>query len=306
MKTRLLVVLAALMVAFGVLSVFAQPSNVTATAPVYVPDTTHQNDPLPEGVIAWDATLKAVDAVEGTDFAKFTFTFTNIAVNADITRMTNSLDGVTNVLVVTNSIAPCPITILNVHPGCGCTTADLPPVPWTLAPGEAGTMKFSVNLAGKQGTLFKTVTVTTDKGKRDLMLRINLTPAPKIEMTEEQKAAGIAAAKVDRQAVFKGDCASCHLKNVEGKYGQELFKNICAICHEAEHKATMVPDLGKLNVPTNVEFWRTWITYGKPGSLMPAFAKSQGGPLNDMQIASLAQYLAAIHPSAPANGEPAK
>ena len=30
---------------------------------------------------------------------------------------------------------------------------------------------------------------------------------------------------------------------------------------------------------------------GKAGSLMPAFATSQGGPLNDLQIASLAAYL---------------
>ena len=46
-----------------------------------------------------------------------------------------------------------------------------------------------------------------------------------------------------------------------------------------------------------MEFWRTWITAGKAGSLMPAFATSQGGPLNDMQIASLAAYLNAVIPS---------
>ena len=67
----------------------------------------------------------------------------------------------------------------------------------------------------------------------------------------------------------------------------------------------MVPDITKLTVPTNEEFWRTWITYGKPGSLMPAFAQSQGGPLTDIQIASLATYLNAIHPpkAAPAEGK---
>jgi mono/diheme cytochrome c family protein len=52
-----------------------------------------------------------------------------------------------------------------------------------------------------------------------------------------------------------------------------------------------------LTAPTSHEFWRTWITYGKPGSLMPAFATSQGGPLTDMQIASLASYLDAAHPA---------
>jgi hypothetical protein len=53
----------------------------------------------------------------------------------------------------------------------------------------------------------------------------------------------------------------------------------------------MVPDLHALKTPTNYEFWRIWITHGKPGSLMPAFATTDGGPLSDMQIASLASYL---------------
>ena len=115
-------------------------------------------------------------------------------------------------------------------------------------------------------------------------------------MSEEERARGIAAAKLDRQAVFKGDCVSCHAKNIEGKYGQQLFASVCAVCHEGNPRASMVPDLHNLKDPTNEEFWRTWITAGKAGTLMPAFATSQGGPLNDMQIASLAAYLNAIIP----------
>ena len=130
----------------------AQPSNDIVSAPVYVPDESHMDEPLPDGVIAWDATLKAVDVVDGTDFARFTFSFTNITPNI--------------------------LTILNVHPSCGCTTAELPPVPWQLSPGTSGEIKLSVNLAGKAGILFKTVGVKSDKGKKDLMLRINITPAP--------------------------------------------------------------------------------------------------------------------------------
>lgn len=262
----------------GVFSVVAQNSGEVASAPVYVPDTTHQNDPLPDTVVTFDAVLKAVDAIEGQDFARFTFSFTNVTTNI--------------------------VTVLDVHPSCGCTTAELPPRPWQIPPGTSGTFKLSVNLAGKTGTLFKTAGFITDKGKRDLMLRINLTPPVAVKMTEEQRMAGVQAAKVDRQAIFKGDCASCHLPNLAGKQGQELFKTVCGICHEAEERATMVPDLAKLKVPTNEEFWRTWITFGKPGSLMPAFAKTQGGPLDDMQIATISQYLTAAHPSqVPAVGQ---
>jgi mono/diheme cytochrome c family protein len=252
----------------------APPATIpppTASKPVFVPDYSRAGQPLPNGILAWDALTKAVDAVEGQDFARFAFTFTNI-----------SRDNV---------------TILSVKPGCGCTAAELPPVPWTITPDTSGTIKLNVNLANKYGTLFKTATVTTDQGNKVLMLRINILPLAPVKMTDAQIADGIAKAKVDRQAVFRGDCASCHAKNVANKYGPQLYESVCGVCHEAEHRATMVPDLNNLKVPTNRDFWRTWITFGKPGSLMPAFATSEGGPLTDMQIASLAAYLNSTRPS---------
>ena len=259
-----------LSLATGIFFAAAQPANTVTNAPV--PDTTHAGEPLPDGVLAWDALTKSVDATNEQEFARFTFSFTNINISN--------------------------VTVVSVHPSCGCTTAELPPVPWLIPCGATGEIKLSVNLQGKIGTLFKSVNVTTDRGNKNLMLRINILPPPPMpEMTEEQRAAGVAAAKIDRQAVFKGDCANCHLKRIEGKYGQLLFDAICAVCHEAKNRATMVPNLANLQVPTNEEFWRAWITAGKAGSLMPAFASSQGGPLNDLQIASLAAYLNAIHPS---------
>ena len=255
-------------VTFLCITAAAQPSNSVATAPDY----SHANEPLPDGVINWDALLKTVDISNDQQVAQFTFNFTNVS--------------------------PIAITVLTVRPSCGCTAAELPPVPWLIPSGTNGQIKLTVNLQGKTGTLFKSVNVATDRGNKNLMLRINILPPPPLpEMSEAQRAAGIAAAKIDRQAVFKGDCASCHLKKVEGKYGQQLFAAICAICHEAKNRASMVPDLHNLQVPTSEEFWRACITVGKEGSLMPAFATSQGGPLNDLQIASLAAYLNATCPS---------
>jgi mono/diheme cytochrome c family protein len=256
----------------GIFSAAGQTNRTVTTAPVYVPDYSHSGQPLPDGVLAWDALFKAVDATNGQDFARFTCSFTNVS--------------------------PDRVAILNVHPSCGCTTAELPPVPWLIPAGSNGIISIKVNLEGKIGTLFKSVAITTDKGMKSVMLRINILPPPPMPpMSEAERAAGIAAAKLDRQAVFKGDCASCHLKNVGGKYGQQLYAAVCSVCHEANPRATMVPDLHHLQVPTNEEFWRTWITAGKAGSLMPAFATSQGGPFNDLQIASLAAYLNAVNPS---------
>ncbi len=249
----------------------ATTPTVAATSAVYVPDMTHANDPLPEGVFAWDELTKATDAAADQPQAHFTFSFTNIS--------------------------PGNVAIVKVKPSCGCTTAQLPPLPWIVAAGASGQIPLTVNLAGKSGTVFKTVNVSTDKGSKTLMLRINILPPVIPMMTDADRARGLAAAKVDRQAVFKNDCATCHAKPAEGKYGPALFNAVCAVCHEAEHRATMVPDLHAIKTPTNVDFWQTWIMHGKPGSLMPAFCTAEGGPLNDMQIASLAIYLNATIPS---------
>ncbi len=312
----------------------AQTDAAVASAPAYVPDLSHQNDPLPDGVFAWDELLKAADTTNGQDFARFVFSFTNVYQSVTVTALTNistftNVVSVTNTIAVTNSsfffskkistsekvslvenytyatnissttnTAAQPLTILDVHPSCGCTTVELPSRPWTIPPGGSGQIKLAVNLAGKAGIVFKTASVATDHGKKDLMLRINIAPpAPARVMSDSERAAAMAAAKVNRQAVFQGDCASCHSPKSPNEFGAELYKSVCAVCHESEHRASVVTDLHALKVPTNAEFWKTWIYGGKPGSLMPAFAQAQGGPLTEMQIASLAAYLDMAFPS---------
>ena len=61
------------------------------------------------------------------------------------------------------------------RPSCGCTTAKLPPLPWTLAPGTNGQMEATVNL-WQSGTLYKSLTVYTDKGFKTLQLKITILP----------------------------------------------------------------------------------------------------------------------------------
>ena len=102
------------------------------------------------------------------------------------------------------------------------------------------------------------------------------------------------------RSVFKADCARCHAEPANGKLGQPLFAAVCGICHEAANRATMVTDLHNLSYPTTPEVWKNWIVHGKPGGMMPAFAISEGGILNDEQINSLVNYLVAAIPSKPA------
>jgi mono/diheme cytochrome c family protein len=244
--------------------------NVTSP-PVFVPDTSHANDPLPDGVLAWNSLMQETNAAADQAEAHFVFNFTNVSSGN--------------------------VVILDAHGSCSCTTTELPSKPWIIPPGTNGQIGATVNLSGKSGMQFKLVTVTTDHGKKDLSLRINILPPVIPTLTDAERARGVEMAKADRQAVFKGDCASCHVPKIEGKYGQTLYDAVCAICHEGEHRAAMVPDLHNLKVPTNDEFWRTWIAHGKPGSLMPAFSTAEGGPLNDTQVGTIASYLNFAIPS---------
>ncbi len=179
--------------------------------------------------------------------------------------------------------------------------AKLPEQPWKLAPGTNGQISATMNLAGKSGTSVKTLTVNSDKGPKLLFVQATILPpsATPVVMTAMDREANQKLAIADRQGVFKADCASCHAAPAKDKLGQPLYAAVCGICHEAEHRATMVTDLHNLPYQTTPEIWRNWITHGKPGSLMPAFALAEGGILTDEQISSLVSYLVAAIPSKP-------
>jgi mono/diheme cytochrome c family protein len=257
--------------------IFAADSNptnlVVTTSPVYVPDTSHASEALATNTLVWDSTSKETNAAADAGNAHFDFSFTNVSAGN--------------------------VVILNVHTSCGCTTAQLPPLPWIIPAGTNGQIGANVNFAGKSGTLLKTMTVTSDKGFQTLTLKITILPPVVPTQSEADRARALEMAKADRQAVFRGDCATCHVKPGEGKYGKALYDAVCGICHEGKDRATMVPDLHNIKTPTNVDFWQTWTAHGKAGSLMPAFSTADGGPLSDMQIASLAGYLNMTIPSPP-------
>jgi mono/diheme cytochrome c family protein len=267
--------------------VAAQPVVVPPPATLQPPPATPMApppQPALENFIAFDAEQKAVSVTNGTIAAQFTFNLTNVS-SADV-------------------------TINFVQTSCGCTVAKLPSNPWKMAPNEHGEISATMQLAGTPpgGTKIKTLTVNTDKGNKALYVKATVLPdaAPMTEMdrTNAQK-----IALADRQAVFKGDCARCHVtpaKDAAGqdKMGKDLYTAVCGVCHEAEHRASFVADLHHLPEPTNAEFWKNWVAHGKPGTLMPAFAKTEGGILSDAQIASLTQYLTETIPSHPATIAP--
>jgi cytochrome c553 len=227
--------------------------------------------PVPAGPdpLQWDSMTKDYTAKPGELVANFSFALTN-----------KSKDDV----------------VINwVRPSCGCTVAKLPPTPWKISPEQGGTIDLTVDLRGKFGNISKYVTVDTSHGQRMLNLRISIpTTGPVAGI--DNRTQNIQMAMGDRQAVFKNDCAHCHVTPTISKKGEALFQAGCAICHEAPHRATMVPDLKTLKVHPTRDYWNQWITNGKVGSLMPAFAQEQGGPLSKEQIDSLADYLTNYYP----------
>ncbi len=249
------------------------PAGITS-APVVVPGTTAPQAlppvPVPPAMntaFKWDAEQKEVTPKPGETNAPFTFAFTN----------TSSSE----------------VIITGVRASCGCTMVSTPAIPWKIPAGSNGQISASVDLRGKSGVLMKSLSVDSTAGPKYLIMKINLgaTDYANAASGQMDRVRNQQLAMTDRQVVFRGDCARCHVQPAVGKTGESLFSAACAICHEGPHRATMVPDLRALNKPTDAQFWRSWVMFGREGSLMPAFAQDRGGFLTPEQIESLVQYL---------------
>lgn len=195
--------------------------------------------------------------------------------------------GETNIhftFTVTNRSA-ANIVVQGVTTSCGCTVGELPPLPWTLKPGEGGVIGFNMDIIGKEGEVNKTGTIQTSTGETTLQLHVQI---PEMEGSMRDINQQLAAA--NRQIVFQGQCAECHATPTVGKTGKALFDAACGICHVSEERASFVPELHKF-LGSSSSFWNSRTSFGIEGTLMPAFAKSRGGPLDDAQIQSLVNYL---------------
>jgi mono/diheme cytochrome c family protein len=227
--------------------------------------------PAPPHPLAWDAFKKDYAAKLGDKSASLAFAVENTSDQ--------------------------PVAITEIRPSCGCTTTDTPPLPWKLAPGEHGSMKVSVDLVGKFGEMTKTIHVTSSAGQQDLQVHINV-PLPMGPNEQRKQLEQIMLA--DRQAIFRrDDCVTCHAQPAAFKTGEPLYQAACAICHAAEHRSAMVPDLAVVREPRDAAFWQKLIADGREHTLMPGFSQAMGGPLNEAQIASLVEYALQAFPTKP-------
>lgn len=258
--------LAATLVALGTR---AEPVRRPAALPppptvAGVPDSAKA---LPNPLV-WDATRKLQKPKPGQVTADFSFLVTNPGSEE--------------------------VVIKQIVPGCGCTVATMPSNPWVLAPGTSGSFTATLDFAGKQGTVSKTLQVESNRGTQVLTIAVDI---PQTDPAVRRRNREVA--ERNRQAVFQNGCAVCHAAPLAGIKGAELFAGACGICHLAPSRADVVPDLRIARESRDTAYWRKWILEGKAGTLMPAFAKSQGGPLTDDQIESLVEHVLAALPTTP-------
>jgi mono/diheme cytochrome c family protein len=171
----------------------------------------------------------------------------------------------------------------------------MPTHPWILAPGASGAVTAEVELGGKEEEeLVRTLTFFTSVGERVLTLKVSVAaPSRRADspLTVAERQAAVVKTAADAQAIFKGDCAACHADKAQGLLGKELYAATCGICHDSPRRAAVVPDLHGLKPAADLDYWKTIIARGKPHTMMPGFARAEGGPLTEMQVSSLAAYL---------------
>lgn len=259
------------------LAVASQPFAVVEAPVNQEPPTAEETsaEGVPASMLAWNAMEQSRKVNEGEGPVLFQFQMKNVSRE--------------------------PVVIEKITASCGCTTVDTRAMPYSLAPGAAESITISMSLAGKFGTVTKSLLVQGSRATWTLLVSSEITPrtnevlVPGLPngagMSAGVRSRNIGLAEADRQAVFKGDCASCHLRPAERQLGYGLYLGACAICHDAKHRASMVPDLREAGVPRDAAYWRENITDGINGTLMPAFAKEKGGILSDEQIESLVKFL---------------
>ena len=162
-------------------------------------------DSTPAGpTLVFDAQTKEYKADAEEDSAQITFYATNVWTNT--------------------------IVIQAVYASCHCSSASLPAYTWILPPGSSGAVTAQIDLSGsEEGTVTKTLTFFTSLGERELTLKVSLTPPP---LPEDERKAAMSKASAGATAIFKGDCATCHLDKARGLLGKDLYAATCGHCHE--------------------------------------------------------------------------
>jgi len=258
------------------LSLLALPENFLATQPTGVKylELGEKKEPSITKILTWDSLGKRYQSRLDELDIKFEFHFLNKTKKE--------------------------ISIKRTFTSCGCTVAKLPTTPWVIKPGQKGSIPITMDVRGKSGVIEKQTTVITDLGNVILTTKVAIgavrSSSKPRKRSKEERAENLKLAAQNRQAIFQNNCVECHVEPTKGKRGRQLYATACGICHDATNRASFVTELRAISKGKKQAYWEQWIKDSKPGTLMPAFAKENGGPLDDSQIKSLVAYLIRVFP----------
>ena len=179
------------------------------------------------------------------------------------------------------------LEVFSANPSCGCTASF--PGKKRIPPGDTSQLKISFDPHNKaEGDMTKTITVVSNsKNEPQKVLRIHGT----IYKSKLAHTGGM----MHLDGVFQGNCASCHVDKGKGELGAKLYEADCAICHGSKTDNKPGPDITDDKMMNHdAKSWKHIIAEGIDNSNMPAFALKHKGPLNEEEIASLADYLGAF------------
>ena len=97
--------------------------------------------------------------------------------------------------------------------------------------------------------------------------------------------------------IFSGTCAICHANQGENLYGQQLYLATCAMCHGIQGQGHTAHPLKSQSIKLHTK--NKLIKIISEGNIqgMPQFGLNTGGPLSEIQLSSLAEYLLNPPPS---------
>ncbi|MGQ0645583.1 MAG: DUF1573 domain-containing protein [Elusimicrobiota bacterium] len=175
-----------------------------------------------------------------------------------------------------------PLEIYSADSSCGCTAAL--PENRLVKPGGRSRIRVTYDSRGKMGPVEKFVAVRSNDPESPvthLVVRGLVTASQHPEMTGTRN-------------LFEGSCASCHADRGRGRTGEALYQADCAMCHE-HHKIgrRLAPPAEEMASRSEAALDRA-VREGLPGTSMPAFHSSRGGPLNDAEIESLVRFLKSL------------
>ena len=160
------------------------------------------------------------------------------------------------------------IQIKSIKPSCGCTEAVA--IPKILLPDKQGVIRVTINTTAKVGKVLKTLDVFTDFQEEPFIFKLRANITHTVGKT------------INASVIFQENCRKCHVGNkIASKKGELLFNAVCFMCHK---NYSSLGTLSKTKL-------KKALFEGVPGTSMPGFAKTSGGPLTPAQIESLIKFL---------------